>query len=680
MACFARCGFWIPACARITATEIKERYSKMKLRDFKIGFRLLIQEPAYSAVVILGLSVGFAACILLLSYVRYSWNYDTQVPDVEQVMVVKIRMNFIGGDNPHIDTNARWWQEGPVSLVRQAMEIPGIADATASAQIWAPKTIRIDDQYHRSPVLLVFQHFAQMLGLQAIEGNLTEALERPDGLAVTAATAKLWFPNTAALNKAVQIDGKSFRVMAIVPDVPSNSTMQYSVLVGLSSATLTERERTMFSDLNDMPGQVLLRLKLGVDVAQLTTDLQKAADRAVEVIEVPADIRQQMGQQKVLDLKLLPLREAYFDQEVAWTSASGPRGDKKVVFGLAAVAFLVLALAAINYVNLATVRVSRRQREIGMRKVLGADAAGIVTQFFAESLLVSLFATGIGFLLAWLLLPVFSDLINRQIDGFFSMTNIVSAAAIGILVGILSALQPAWTALRVPAAQVLAERPNTESLRAARLRWCLTVLQLATAITLSGVALTIAFQTDYASKADPGFDPRPLLVINTFVPLNESPSARAFRTALERLPGVAGVAAASDAVGRTNSLGDAEIGREGGPRIAMTLKSISPNFLKLYQVQPIAGRVHDPGIDAETDWQNVVINQTAVRLLGFASPQAAIGQLLNNRGGDGKIYHRRVIGVIKDIRHHSMRETPTATSYEPGNWTPVFTVRATTPL
>ena len=652
----------------------------MKLRDFKIGWRLLVQEPAYSAVVVLGLSVGFSACILLLGFVRYSWNYDAQVPQVEQVMVVKTRMNFIGGFNPHIDVNAKWWQEGPVSLVTQAKDIPGIADATAAAQIWAPKTIRIGIQYHRTPVLLVFQHFAQLLGLKTIAGDLTEALERPDGLAVTATTAKLWFPTAPALNKTVEIEGKIFRIMAILPDPPSNTTLPYSVLVGLASSALSEQERTMFSGVNEMPGEVLLRIKPNVDMAQLTARLQILVDRLVEKIEVPAIFRQQMGQQKVLEVKLLPMREAYFDQEVAWNRATGERGDKKAVFGLAAIAFLILALAAINYVNLATVRVLRRQREIGMRKVLGAKPAAIVAQFFAESLLVSMFATAIGFILAWLLLPVFSELINRPLEDFFSITNIGFGVAIGIVVGLLSGLQPALLALRVPAAQVLAVRPNTESTGATRLRWSLTVVQLATAIALAGVALIIALQTNFATKADPGFDPSQLLVIDTFVPLNENPTARAFRAALERLPGIRGVATAAEAVGRYNSRGDADIGREGGARVAMTLQSVSPNFLTVYQARLVAGRLHDPSIDAETDWHNVVINQTAVRMLGFTSAQAAIGQLLNNLGGDGKTYHRRVIGVIKDIRHHSMRETPTPTSYEPGNWAPVFTVRATAPL
>ena len=652
----------------------------MKLRDFTIGWRLLVQEPAYSAVVVLGLSVGFAACILLLAYVRYSWNYDAQVPQVDQVMVVKTRMNFIGGGNPHIDLNAKWWQEGPVSLVRQAKDIPDILDATAAAQIWAPKTIRIGVQFHRTPVLLVFQHFTQMLGLKALEGNLAEALERPDGLAVTAATAKQWFPTTSALNKAVEIDGKLFRIMAILPDAPSNTTLPYSVLIGLASSALNEQERTMFSGVNEMPGQVLLRIKPNVDMAQLTARLQLVVDHLVEKIEVPASFRQQMGQKKVLDVKLMPMSEAYFDQEVAWNPVAGQRGDKKAVFGLVAIAFLILALAAINYVNLATVRVLRRQREIGMRKVLGAKPAAIVAQFFAESLLVSLCSTAIGFMLAWLLLPVFSQLINRHLDDFFSISSILFSAIIGILVGLLSGLQPALLALRVPAAQVLAVRPNTESLGAARLRWSLTVVQLATAIALAGVALIIALQTNFATKADPGFDPSRLLVIDTFVPLPENPAARTFRAALQRLPGVSGVAAAGEAVGRYNSRGDADIGREAGPRVAMTIQSVSANFLQVYQAHLVAGRLHDPSIDAETDWQNVVLNQTAVRMLGFTSAQAAIGQLLNNLGGDGKTYHRRVIGVVQDIRHHSMRETPTPTSYEPGNWTPVFTVRTTLPL
>lgn len=648
----------------------------MKLRNLKIGWRMLIQEPAYSAIVILGLSVGFATCLLLLGFVRYSWNYDAQIPNADQVMVVKTRMNFIPGQNPHIDANAKWWEMGPVSLVKLAQEIPEISDATAAMQLPA-KTIRIGAQKRSSNILLTLPHFAKMLGIRAIEGDLASALERPEGLALTEDTAALWFGKTHALNQTLQIDGKLLRVMAIIPKVAANTTMPYTALVGLNSEIVPADLRAVVTDARqEIAAQVLLRLAPNIDVIKLTAILQQAVDSSTtRIFDIPPEIRQELKERKILDVKLAPLREAYFDQEVVGTPYSGPRGDKKMMFALAAIGMLILALAAINYVNLATVRVLRRQREIGMRKVLGARVSGIVTQFFAESLLVSLLAAGIGFMLAWLALPVFSDLVDRKLDGLFSSTNIAGGIMLSILVGILSGLQPGWVAWRVPLAQVLADRPNTESKRGTRLRWCLTVLQFATVIALAGIALCIAWQTKFASHADPGFDPRSLLIVDIAENLGNSPDARSFRAAIERLPGVTGVAVTSNAIGRNSMTEGAELRREGGAKVAIARQSVSPNFFAVYQIRPIAGRVHDARIDAETDWQNAVINLTAVRALGFASPQAAIGQFLYNLGGDGKIYHRQVIGVVNDIRHHSLRETPTAISYEPGNWTSVFTVR-----
>ncbi len=648
----------------------------MKLRDFKIGWRLLIQEPAYSSVVVLGLSVGFAACILLLGFVRYSWTYDAQVPNADQVMVVKTRMNFIPGQNPHVDANAKWWEMGPVSLLRLAKEIPQISEASAAMQL-PPKTIRIGVQKRSVNILLALPHFAQMLGVKAIEGDLASALERPEGLALTEDTAALWFGTAKALNRTLQIDGKLLRVMAIIPKVATNTTMPYTALVGLNSEIVPADLRAVVTDpRQEIAAQVLLRLAPGVDMAKLTATLQQAVDRSTtQIFEIPPEIRQELKERKILDIKLSPLRDAYFDQEIVGTPYSGPRDDKKMIFALAVIGLLILALAASNYVNLATVRVLRRQREIGMRKVLGAKVSGIVTQFFAESLLVSLLAAGIGFMLAWLALPVFSELVDRQLDGIFSSANVAGGILLGIVVGILSGLQPAWVAWHVPVAQVLADRPNTESKRGTRLRWCLTVLQFATVVALAGTALCIAWQSNFASHADPGFDPRSLLVIDLTENLGNSPDARSFRAAIERLPGVSGVAASSNAVGRNSMLEGAELRREGGAKVAVTRQSVSPNFFEVYQIRPITGRVHNSHIDAETDWQSVVINQTAVRSLGFTSAQAAIGQFLYNLGGDGKTYRRQVIGVVNDIRHHSLRETPTSISYEPGNWTSVFTVR-----
>src|SRR5205823_4842707 len=173
------------------------------------------------------------------------------------------------------------------------------------------------------------------------------------------------------------------------------------------------------------------------------------------------------------EFRLAPFAGAYLDPDVR----DDPQihGDLKIILGLAAVALLILALAATNYVNLATVRTVRRQREIALRKVLGAGAGAVGRQFLAESVLVCLIATGIGLLLAWLLLPVFSDLVQRSLDHMFTPVSLGLALLLGVLLGVLAGAYPAWSALKVHPSAALSGRGNVETVGGLWLRRVLTV-------------------------------------------------------------------------------------------------------------------------------------------------------------------------------------------------------------
>jgi len=498
----------------------------MRLDDFRIGLRHLLRAPGYSAIAILGLAVGFAACLLLLGYVQYSWRYDAHVPRVEQIQVVKQRFN--------VDPVAPWFDQAPLLLRATALKTPGVADASAFFRVDVP-TVKVGTTLHKMPSLLVLPRFAQLLGLRALEGDLDAALIRPDALVITASTARRLFGSARALDRTVQIGDKLLRVAAILPDPPANTTIPFEALYGVPSVLNDPGMRTeLLTGEHGAWGRLLLRIENPDAVPQVAAALQRALDAAPAVQGVAPDIRARLGARRVMDLALSPLREAYFDRDVARNPVSPPgdRGDRATVAGLAVVALLILAIGAINYMNLATVRVLRRQREIGMRKVLGASVRQIVLQFMAESLLVSLLATMLGLLLAYLALPLFAELVNRKLEHLFSPANVGLALLIGLVLGVVTGLQPAWTALRVRPGQALAGRANTESRIGARMRKALTVLQIATAVGLASLAMGIALQTRFAVNASPGFDAAPLLIVDLPGRGKKSEAVRGFMTAL----------------------------------------------------------------------------------------------------------------------------------------------------
>ena len=631
----------------------------------------------HSLVAVLGLAVGLAAFLLLSGFARYSWSYNAQVPDAEHVYFVKHRFN--------VEAGRRWWDKAPMVLREAALATPGVTDATGYLG-WFPLNIQVDGQLQKLRSVTVLPRFAEMMGLQAVKGDLVEALTRPDAFAITESAAKRLFGTKDVLGRAfllnsVETKGVA-RIAAILRDPQANTTIPYESLNGLNLSLIPPmfRDEAMHGKMG-WPGHMLIRLHPDASVEAVTENLQKFMDQAVLRLNLPPAAMAALGGAKVMDIQLLPLREAYFDRNVVVDSHTlgVDRGDREVVAGLLAIGVLILALAAINYVNLATIRVIRRQREIGMRKVLGIGNGRLAFQFLAESMLVSLLATAIGLLLAVLALPWFAGLANRDLASVLSLSNIVAALGVGVIVGLVVSIYPAWIAFRVRPAQVLAGRPDTESLPARRLRQALSVLQIAAAMGLASFALAVAWQTRFAIEGSPGFDPTPLLVfeMNEGRKLGADDTTKGFLAELAQQPAVAGVAISADAIGRKRNPWSQEFKREGGRPMTLEVRELSPQFFEEYGIRAVAGRLFDPKIDKDDAAEPVVLNEIAARELGFASAQQAVGSSLLARGPlSPQVDSMRVIGIAPDIRLRSLREAPTAVAYHLWSGGMTVTVRA----
>ena len=619
----------------------------MTLRDFRIGWRLLLAEPAYSAVVTVGLAVGFAVCFLLLAYVRYCFSYDSAVPNAAQVHVMQHRINLF-----------------PTPVWREPMPLPARASALRSGLVTqASAAVPIDVVFEmgagklRAEATLVDASFPAMFGVVALEGDLAAALARPDAIALTVSQAQAVSSSgsgsaSGMLGKAIRINGLPFQVLALLPDPPSNTTLPYRMLAGTGSALWPEKERLPMLDAwTSTGGKILVRMKPGSSAEALEHYLQTEFDRSPWSKMVGPEALKRMGH--VAEVRLRPVRESYFDTGMAPGKLSGPRGDKRTVLALGAVALLILALAAANYINLATVRTLRRDREIGMRKVAGAGAWRLTGLFMAESVVVALLASAFGLLLAWLLLPLFSELVDRDLAGALNFGTGAAAMALALCIGLASGLYPAYIALRLRPVDALAGRGNAENRRGLWLRRALSVLQFSAAIALSSSALAIAWQASFAATLNPGFDPLPLHV--AVIPDAATPAQRlAVREALARLPGVEGVAATASPIGATDVMKWAGSAKVGATRnVSMRFQPVSTSFFKVFAIAPVQGRVFDPAVDkpSEPGTGNIVISMGAVRALGFASPQAAIGQSLD----DGKFL---IIGVVGEVRDQTLRDAP----------------------
>ncbi|GEM_PF-281153 len=650
----------------------------MSMNDLRAGWRTLLQEPGYSLVVVLGLGIGVGAALLLLGFVRYCWQYNADVPDVAQVFIVKQRYNVM--------PNAPTFDQAPMLLRAVAARLPGVQAAVAylPSRPMDLLTARIDGQLRPVHSLTVTPGFAAMLGVRALEGDVQAALDQPGGFAITEDAALRLFGTVHALGRSMLVEGQVLHAGAILGRRALNTTIPFETLLGVRSVLAADVRDEMLGGTQGWWGKVLVRVHPDASLAALTTALQQAVDDAPALHQQGPEERQRLGRRKVMEISLAPLGRAYFDTDVEsnFLSPAGDRANPAALAGFGAVAVLILALAAVNYVNLAAVRVLRRQRQVAMRKVLGASLRQIVLQLLAESLLVALAATGLGLLLAWLALPLFASLVNRPLDGIFTAAHIGAALLLGVVLGGLTAAYPAWIAIGVRPSQVLVGRADTESMQGARLRRALTILQVAAAMAFASGTLAVGLQTLYAMRASPGFDPAPLLVVDLPEAVKFSAQARAFVTALAALPDVQGVAIALDAVGRSRETMFGALKRPGAQNATMEIKRVSANFFEQYSIAPVAGRLFSARRDHEDDAEPLVLNAAAARALGFADPVQALGQTVLLNGGNGAApaaAARRVVGIAPPLRLRSLRETVGPVAYELSTGGATLSVRTGAP-
>ncbi|RFP12739.1 MULTISPECIES: ABC transporter permease [unclassified Duganella] len=616
----------------------------MNLRDFRIGWRLLLQQPAYSAVVIGGLAIGFAACFLLFGFVEFCLNFNSAIPDNDRLVVVKQRINVF----PRPEWQA--WAFMPLRDVALASGM--VSEASVAKPLESP--LRAGNELRALALQVVDPDFRTMFGIVALQGDLNAALTQPDGLALTRTGAHKLFGDNPAIGQTVRVDGTVLQVRALMPDPPANSSQQYEALVGTGSSAWPERE-TAISKWGR--GTVYMKLKPGASMAALTALLQEASEKSPTNQRVKTSaMGKGLNGRNVADISLLPLRDAYFDEGLANSRAGEQYGQRSSVFGLAAAGFLILLLAAINYINLATVRTLRRQREIGIRKLLGASSMRLVRQFLSEAALTSVLAAMAGLVLAWLLLPTFSELVNRPLAGMFTPWRCVIALAFGLFIGVCAGAYPAWLAQHALPGPALAGRGNSETAAGLWVRRVLTVLQFSSAMALSATALAVGWQTWFAMHASPGFDTAHLLVLNLPSDAEGRQGAVAFMEQLARLPRVEGVSSISEAVGRDGMKLINTVTTRDGREIPLEGKNISANWFELNRLQALHGRLYNATQDVDYGKSpRAVVNTAAALALGFAAPKDAVGQVVP--GG------MEIVGVAPDVRFQGLHQPPKAIVY-----------------
>lgn len=611
-------------------------------------YRSLTRHRLFALLNIGGLALGIATFLVLFLFVQFERGFDRVLPGADKLWVIEERYVMPGyppDPNPYT-------MGAQLDIMRA--DYPTLVGTRLNT---ANATVRQGAQAIREDLAGVDANFFDLMRFPAVAGDPARTLADPNGLVITETAARKYLGAQSAIGQTLNltIDGKTYpyRIGAVLRDMPDNVTYKSDLFARLV------RERfggEYWEHWGSTSLTTFLRFPDETSAAAMNAALPGFLDRHAYASD---NIRKGEYFQSLRPLSGIHLFTP---------------GDRAIVTTLGVVGFLTLLIAIVNYVNLATARAGLRAREVAMRKVLGGTRDALIRQFLGEALATVALAALIGLALAELALPIVNALGGTRLTIHYWGSDSILPALLGVVVvvGLLAGLYPAFVLSRFrPAAVLAAARAPGGGGAGARLRAGLVVVQFAIAIAFAISTAAMVAQAAHLRNADIGFTRDGLVLVRSFNDVALDAAQRAeLQTALAALPGVTGVTIGNNAPGDQNSTNFSGYHRPGTPDRKTSLMSVATgrDYFRVYGARLVAGRLFDAAhaddraglteAQRKTVGANLILNRTAVRELGFASPQAAVGQIINDDGTD-----QMVIGVVEDLRFRSPRDPVPPTAY-----------------
>lgn len=595
------------------------------------ALRNLYKNKVFSLINVLGLSVGLASFILISLYVFHELSIDRYHEKANRIY--------------RIVENLRTENE----LLLQGVSSPPMGPAmekdfpeVESYVRYSGESVRArkgNTTFYEDEVILADSTLFDVFSFHLLKGDPKKALTRPNTVVLTESAATKYFGDTEPIGQSLELDGDAYEVTGVMEEVPENSHFRFNMAMSFStwSSKNKENERTAWF-WNGFNTYILL--KEGADIENLRAKMPEFIQRNIE-----------KGGMYYEELPLQPLTSIYLAKPRTWEN--GKRGSASNLYILSAIAGFTLLIACFNYVNLATARATRRLKEVGLRKVLGAQRRTLVAQFLGESIIVSFAATLAGFLLSWVALPYFDTLVDTPLsfsilpDPYYLWGGIVILA---LVLGLLSGIYPAMMISGFQPLRIF--RPAPGGLVSHQsFRKLLVSLQFVISICLVAGTLLVYDQLNMIRNADLGFAKDATLILR----YNWHESVRdhldAVKEELESIRGVMSVTASHTVPGESTTNLYTMIEMKDGKMSPTNINTnfVDKDFLPAYGIDMMSGRNFSRDFPAD-DTTAFILNETAVADFGW-TPEEAIGKKVDQQGKKGTI-----IGVAKDFHYRSLHD------------------------
>ncbi|MGD9345817.1 MAG: ABC transporter permease [Candidatus Aminicenantes bacterium] len=596
----------------------------------KITIRNIKKHKGYSFINISGLAVGMACCILILLWVKDELSYDRFHENVDTIYRVTEHQYNSSGD--YFPVAVTPW---PLAEALKN-DFPEVIESTRLRILAGLLVSYKEKKFYERDLVAADPSFLKMFSFPLLEGDRTTALTEPNTILITEDAAGRYFGTEDPIGKILTFHNTyDFKVTGVLEDVPHNSHIQFDFLLPFES-TLREFGWTDSWGTNNY-----------------TTYIQIADNASLQHISAKiSEYLKKINEQTRTKLVLQPLTDIHLHSDYAIDLYGHTENTAIYVYAFSAIALFVLLIACINFMNLSTARSEKRSKEVGLRKVVGASRLNIISQFYGESLFLTLISFVSAIVLVYLLLPVFNN-VSGKLLAFDSMREpVILIGLIGLMLitGIVSGSYPALVQSSFKPVDSIKGIVRKASSRPGKslFRRTLVVTQFTLSIMLIVGTLIVHKQIHYMLGKKLGYEKESMVY---FVKrANVRSQYDAFKSELLSDPNITGVTASSDVPTYTvhSTSAFSWEGKDPETNFLIHQFSVDYNYIKTFNMNIIAGRDFSKDFPVDASTQSFIVNETAVKAMALENPIGSKFMLYRNSG--------QIVGVVADFHFKSLQK------------------------
>ncbi|MFA8433341.1 MAG: ABC transporter permease [Marinifilaceae bacterium] len=596
----------------------------MLQHHIKLAIRSLLRNKLNSVINIFGLGTGMAAVIIIFLFVQHELSYDKFNEKHRRIY----RLNTL------TSLNEQEKEDLPACLRLDydnfTSKVPEIK-ALTQLLIGRHQKISVGDKvYENINFQYVDTNFDKIFTLTPISGLANHIFSNPSGVVMNASTAQKVFNTTNAAGKEIEIFNQIFTISAVVKDLPSTSHYDFDILLPFT----TFPKRTKYRSLEYL---TYILFKEEADIAEASTKTEQLYNQMLTERFGPYGEETDSYLQKLKDIHLNSTAKNYLK----------PYGNYQTIYLLITLAFLILVIAIINFINIMTVQYESRTREIGIKKTIGISRTELMRQFLGNSILLTFSSLLLGIILVEILLPHFSNLLGRnlEIDYSHNQTLLFGLPTMAVLVGILSGIYPAFIISKQNPSKAI-KGIGYHSKGTNLLTRILVIFQFTVAIILIASVVILQLQISYMKTTDLGFNTQKVIAINN-LSKKQRQSYSSIKQELLKIPSIS-VVSASDHLpgGKVSGQMISLVGKNEKEYKSFNEYRIMPDYFKALGIRFKEG--HPLNNNKTTDKEGIILNETAAKYLGV---EDAIGREVWFHDKKHEIQ-----GIVKDFHYTSLKE------------------------